>query len=174
MIKQALRQGARHFVLGSPWQAAFFEGARNIDLIAGPFCNPSNPAAIAALKKMGFKGAIVSPELSQEDIMELPKQSCLPLGIVLYGYWPMGISRFPLEGVKPNEPFYSPKGECFWLRRYGQNSWIYPGWPMDIEKNKQQLLQAGYTMFVKLMEKPPAAVPEAKRTSPFNWDLTLL
>jgi putative protease len=174
MIKMALRQGARHFVLGSPWQAAFFEGARNIDLIAGPFCNPSNPAAIAALKKMGFKGAIISPELSQEDIMELPKQSCLPLGVVLYGYWPMGISRFPLEGVKPNEPFYSPKGECFWLRRYGQNSWIYPGWPMDIEKNKQQLLQAGYTMFVKLMEKPPSVVPEAKRTSPFNWDLNLL
>jgi putative protease len=29
-------------------------------------------------------------------------------------------------------------------------------------------------MFVKMLEMPPQDVPEAKRTSPFNWDLPLL
>ncbi len=173
MIQQALRNGARHFVLGSPWQVAFFEGAK-ADLVAGPFCNPANPAALTALQKLGFRGAIISPELSGDEILSLPRQSCLPLGIVLSGFWPMGISRLPYEGVKLNEPFQSPKGEVFWMRKYGQNTWIYPGWPLDLEDRRDQLVAAGYTMFVKMLETPPQAVPEATRTSPFNWEIPLL
>lgn len=173
MIGQALRNGARHFVLGSPWQTALFEDAK-ADLVAGPFCNTSNPAAIAALKQLGFRGAIISPELSAEDVLELPRQSCLPLGIVLSGFWPAGISRLPHEGIKLNEPFTSPKGEVFWARKYGQNTWIYPGWPLDIESKRDELTSAGYTMFVSMLETPPQAVPEARRTSMFNWNIPLL
>ncbi|MDE7012329.1 MAG: hypothetical protein K2O76_03730, partial [Mailhella sp.] len=62
-------------------------------LTAGPFCNVANAAAIALLKRMGFDNAIVSPELSRDDFLLLPRQSSLPLGVVLEGFWPMGLSR---------------------------------------------------------------------------------
>lgn len=173
MIREAVRKGARHFVLGAPLQASLFENMRT-DLIAGPFCNVSNPAQVAVLKQLGFSGAIVSPELAGDEILSLPALSALPLGIVLNGYWPMGISRWPLEGIKPNEPFSSPKGEVFWMRRYGQNHWVYPGWPLDLSKYRERLLDAGYSCLVSMTEEPPAAVPQASRTTQFNWDVGLL
>jgi len=177
MVREATRDGARHFVLNAPWQVGLFGDAharRDLVLTAGPFCNTSNPAALAVLRKLGFAAAIVSPELPGEDILALPRQSCLPLGVVLSGYWPMGVTRHHLEGLKQGEPFNSPKNEVFWARRYGQNTWIYPGWPLDIEDRRGQLEAAGYTLFVRIDEHPPLTVPEPRRTSPFNWDIPLL
>ena len=173
MIREAVRKGARHFVLGAPLQVSLFENVR-ADLMAGPFCNVSNPAEVAVLKQLGFRGAIVSPELSGEEILQLPSMCSLPLGIVMNGYWPMGISRWPVEGVKPNEPFSSPKGESFWMRRYGQNNWVYPGWPLDLTKHRERLLDAGYSCLISLTEEPPASMPKATRTTQFNWDVGLL
>jgi putative protease len=177
MAREAVRDGARHFVLNAPWQVSLFGDAharRDLSLTAGPFCNTANPAALAVLRQLGFAAAIVSPELPGEDMLALPRQSCLPLGVVLSGYWPMGVTRHHLEGLKQGEPFNSPKNEVFWARRYGQNTWIYPGWPLDIEDRRGQLEAAGYTLFVRIDEHPPLTVPEPRRTSPFNWDIPLL
>ena len=123
---------------------------------------------------MGFVGAFVSPELAREEMLALPAQSPLPLGVVLSGYWPVGISRFGLLGVKPNEPFLSPMGEPFWARQYGGNIWIYPGWPLDITSKRQELMAAGYGFFAHMQENPPASVPEMQRKSLFNWEGDLL
>ncbi len=174
LIKQVLRNGARHFVLGAPWQLALFPDDAAIVPIAGPFCNVANPAALTTLDRMGFRGVIVSPELAAQDILALPATTPLPLGIILSGFWPMGITRNPLQPVKQGEVLYSPKNEPFWARRYGQNTWIFPGWPLDITAYQEALKAAGYTIFVHLKEVPPRGVPEPTRTSTFNWDLTLL
>ena len=169
----ALRNGARHFVCNEPWQAAYFKGEK-VALVAGPFCNIANPAAVSILRDMGFSGVFVSPELAGEDILSLPRASCLPMGVVLSGYWPMGISRHGITPLKGEEPFHSPKGEGFWARRYGQNSWIYPVWPLDITARRPALEKAGYSMFATFAEWPPQAVGEAKRSSEFNWDVGML
>lgn len=173
MVKTALRNGARHFVCNEPWQTTFFDGTKAA-LVAGPFCNIANVAALAKLKDMGFSAAFVSPELEGADMLSLPKASPLPLGVVLSGYWPMGISRHTIAPLKPEEPFSSPKGESFWARRYGQNTWIYPSWPLDITDKRSLLEKAGYSIFATFSEWPPQSVGEAKRTSPFNWDLGIL
>ncbi|MFV0423043.1 U32 family peptidase [Oleidesulfovibrio sp.] len=174
LIVQVLRNGARHFVLGAPWQMALFPENAKIAPVAGPFCNISNPAALVVLERMGIRGAIVSPELSGEEVLSLPAMSPIPLGIVLSGYWPMGLTRNPVQPLKQGEPFYSPKREPFWARRYGQNTWLFPGWPLDITSHHEELKAAGYTIFVHMKEQPPREVPEPSRSSTFNWDLTLL
>ncbi|SBV97644.1 Peptidase U32 family protein [uncultured delta proteobacterium] len=173
MIRIALRNGARHFVCNEPWQSAFFPDDKAA-LVAGPFCNITNPAAVAVLKDLGFSGAFVGPELGDKDMLSLPRASCLPMGVVLSGYWPMGIARHGIAPLKPEEPFVSPKGEGFWARRYGQNTWIYPTWPLDITARRQALEKAGYSMFAVFAEWPPQSVGEAKRTSEFNWDIGML
>ena len=134
----------------------------------------ANAAALGVLAGMGFKGAFISPELPADDILALPRQSPLPLGMVLGGFWPVGISRFGLLGIKPNEPFMSPKGEVFWARQYGGNVWLYPGWPLDITAKRQELQQAGYSFFARLEENPPSSLPEMRRQGLFNWDGALL
>ena len=173
MVRVALRNGARHFVCNEPWQVAMFPQNKEV-LVAGPFCNTTNAAAVAVLRGMGFSGAFVSPELSGKDILDLPRACCLPMGVVLAGYWPMGISRHGIAPLKMDDPFQSPKGEGFWARHYGQNTWIYPAWPLDITARRPALEKAGYSMFASFAEWPPQSVGEAKRTSEFNWDVGML
>lgn len=174
LIREVARNGARHFVCNAPWQMAFLADIPDLDALAGPFCNAANPAMLGVLADMGFSGAFVSPEPASAELLSLPRQSPLPLGLVLDGFWPVGIARFGLLGIKPNEPFVSPKGEIFWARVYGPNVWIYPGWPLDLTSKRPELEAAGYSFFVHMRETPPASLPENRRAGLFNWDGALL
>ena len=178
MIVRLWREGARTFVLNAPWQLGLFDekmrGDENAFLVAGPFCNIANDRAIALYADMGFKAAIVSPELNRELMLSLPRLSALPLGYVLKGSWPVGISRFGALGVRLNEPFASPKGELFWARQYGQNVWLYPGWEMDLTEKRPELEKAGYSFSVTLQERPPQSLPRQPRPGLFNWENPLL
>jgi putative protease len=141
---------------------------------AGPFCNLTNPVAIATLASFGFKGAIVGPELGEYDYQQLPKKCMLPLGIVIAGSWPLCISRIFSEDLKTEIPFSSPKGEQAWGRRYGSNYWIYPNWKLDLSAQKKALQKAGYKVFIHLMEPIPREVTLKKRPGLWNWKLELL
>lgn len=174
LIHAALRNGARHWVLNAPWQIGLFDRPQGLSLTAGPFCNIANAPALGVLRRMGFDAAVVSPELGEEDLLALPAQSPLPLGIVISGFWPAGITRHDAEGVKPQEGFASPKGEEFWVRRYGRNTWIYPAWPLDITTRRPALERAGFATFIHMEEHPPKGVEPARRTSEFNWKIDVL
>lgn len=174
LIRQAVRGGARHFVCNSPWQAEFFREAKGVVLSAGPFCNITNVFAVNELKNMGFSMVIVSPELSGEDYLAMPAASPLPLGIVVGGYLPVGITRHGIEPLKTGEMWFSPKREGFWTRRYGENVWIYPGWPLDLSSKLPELEKAGYKTFVNVGEYPPKGSEKANRTSEFNWNIGVL
>lgn len=174
LIRQALRGGARHFVCNSPWQAEYFTEAKGVVLTAGPFCNITNVFAINELKNMGFAQVIVNPEMGSEDYLALPQASPLPLGLVVSGYLPVGITRHSVDPLKSGEMWYSPKREGFWTKRYGENIWIYPGWPLDITSKLPELEKAGYKTFIHISEFPPKGVEKINRTSNFNWDIGVL
>ncbi|MDR2892572.1 MAG: U32 family peptidase [Deltaproteobacteria bacterium] len=173
-IHQALRNGARHFVCNAPWQAAYFEDKKGLSLTAGPFCNITNIFSVGVLAGLGFSQAILSPELSAEDYLALPAQSPLPLGLVISGYWPVGLSRFRIDPLKPGEIFQSPKREGFWARQYGQNVWLYPAWPLDLTAKRAELEKAGYSVFVSINEHPPKEITTPGRNSEFNWQIDVL
>ncbi len=173
LVRDALRKGMRRVVCNAPWQANLFQ-EKDVDLVAGPFCNVANPFTIDILAQAGFSAALVSPELNRETLLALPAASPLPLGIVIRGFWPMGISRYVPRGLKAGEPFQSPRGEVFWTRRYGQNTWIYPGWPLDITAYRPELEAAGYTFFATIDENPPKSLPAISRPGLFNWEGNLL
>lgn len=176
MIQRQWREGARRFVCNAPWQRAFFPEIlpEDADLVAGPFCNVANAAALGILAAQGFSAAIVSPELAREDALSLPAQSPLPLGFVLSGFWPVGLSRFGQTALKPNEPFISPKGEIFWTRRYQGTLWIYPAWPLNFAGQRAELLDAGYSFFAQMEETPPKGLALPERPGLFNWNGALL
>jgi putative protease len=175
LISRLMRDGARHFVCNAPWQRGFFPASPGkTRLTAGPFCNVSNVFTLGILERMGFADAFVSPELNREDMIALPGQSPLPLGVVLSGYWPVGISRFDAPGVRTDAPFAGPKGEVFWARRYGENLWLYPAWPLDLAEKRQELVAAGYSFFAEMREFPPAGLPQSPRPGLFNWEGALL
>ena len=180
LVTLALKKGGRNFILNAPWQSAFFtdmtknkKSGRSLNLWAGPFCNLTNPLSIDALVSLGFSGAIVSPELSSKDYLMLPKQSPLPLGIVLSGNWPLCVSRIISKNIREKELFTSPRGEQAWGRSYGSDFWVYPNWKLDISKKKDELIRAGYRLFVHLAEPLPKGVKLKDRPGMWNWDLEL-
>lgn len=176
-LEQVRSFGANFFVCNAPWQIQLFsdDTARgNEEIWAGPFCNTANVLALETLRQMGFEGAMVSPELDEASFLSLPGQAPLPLGMVLQGFWPLAVSRLQAETLQPEKALRSPKGEMAWTRKYGQNLWVFPDWPLDLRAHHGKLEAAGYSLFVHLHEKLPAGMRERPRTSAFNWDLRLL
>lgn len=174
LIGKLLQKGARRFVCNAPWQRGLFP-TRLPDvtkLIAGPFCNLANALAIEEMASLGFCAVFASPELSAKEMLGLPKFSPLPLGAVIGGYWPVGMSRFGLMGINPDEIFLSPKGEGFWAKNRAGMSWIYPVWPLNLLEKRLELEKAGYSFFAWLCEDAPEKTKE--RPGLFNWDGALI
>ncbi len=173
LVQAVCRDGGRRFVLNAPWQVALFQHPGRCRLWAGPFCNTANPAAVTVLKSLGFDGVVASPELGGEDLLLLPRQSPLPLGLVTTGVFPLSISRCLADTLLPEVLFTSPKGEGAWARRQGSDYWIYPDWKLDLSEKQRDLAQAGYRMFVHLSEPPPRGVSFKRRPGLWNWEVGL-
>lgn len=174
LIATAVKNGAKDFVLNAPYQLSLFKEQKDsLRFHAGPFCNISNALALQELHDLGFSSAFVCPELAKDDFLALPAKSPIPLGVVFKGMWPLGISRIIADETPLMSPLYSQKKEICWVRKYDQNYWIFPGWPLDLSKERKLLERAGYSMFLEIQESWPKDVPEPHRISTFNWDLTL-
>jgi len=174
LVGEALERGARIFVLNAPWQVGFFAERNDIRLIGGPFCNLASAHTAAQYASLGMESVFVSPELSGEELLSLPRHSPVPLGIVVGGFWPLGITRILAAEVRLEEPILSPRGEVAFVRKVANNHWIFPGWELDLSAHRRELEQAGYAVYATLREPWPKFLETAPRTSVFNWDQGLL
>lgn len=170
----AIKKGARNFVLNSLWQISLFPSQKHLNIWAGPFCNIANGMTVNLLKQHGFSGAIISPELDQETVMMMPQQSDLPLGLVIYGNWPLGISRIISGNLDINTAFTSPKGETAWISKHNNDYHLFPNWHLDLTSKKEALVKAGFSIFVHMHEPVPAGIRMKDRPGLWNWDLKLL
>jgi putative protease len=173
-LSEARERGARMFVLNAPWQAGLFAPREGLRLVGGPFCNLASAETAAQYAELGMEAAFVSPELSGAELLSLPRTSPIPLGIVVGGFWPLGITRILAEEVRLEEPILSPRGEIAWVRKFGFNHWIFPGWELDLSGHRRELEQAGYGLFATMREYWPKFLDQNTRTSVFNWDQGLL
>jgi len=172
-IETILKKGFTHFVLNAPWQLALFPKMKSLNLWAGPFCNLSNPLAIQTAAEFGFSGVIVSPELSGGDFLSLPSLCRIPLGIVIYGSWPLCVSRNVSERLTMETPFFSPKNEGAWVAKNGPNHWVFPNWRLDIRSKKRLLEKAGYRMTAVFYEPVPKQIKIMERPGMWNWNIGL-
>jgi U32 family peptidase len=156
--------------LNAPWQIVFFPDPRKYSLWAGPFCNLSNPLALQQAKSLGFSGAIVSPELGEQDYLDLPGKSPLPLGIVLSGPWPLCISRILSDQMKTDRLFHSPREESAWARLIDGNYWVFPNWSLNLSPFHKKLEKAGYRHFIHLQESL-GSLPQKDRPGNWNWKI---
>ncbi len=173
-IDKAVKKGAKNFVVNAVWQLSLFKNPKQLNIWAGPFCNITNSMTVNLLKQFGFSGAIVSPELDQETFCSLPKNSELPLGIVIYGNWPLGISRIISKDLKTDQAFTSPMGETAWISKHNSNYVVFPNWVLDLTSKKEMLTKAGFSLFVNIHENIPRGIKMKSRPGLWNWNLKLL
>ncbi|MBF0377936.1 MAG: U32 family peptidase [Desulfamplus sp.] len=146
----------------------------NLNLWAGPFCNVGNVAYIEFLKKSGFSGIFVTPELGKDDFISLPAKSPLPLGIIVKGNFPLAISRIVSDEIIPNQLFVSPRGENSWVMKRKGDFWVFPNWQIDLSNNREILKQAGYRLFLNIDEPIPNDIGMKQRPGLWNWEIGLL
>ncbi len=173
-IKNMLEGGARNFVINSVWHIGIFKklwDVEKLNLWAGPYCNLTNTFCLDYLKWMGFKGAVISFELSKRDILTLPKYSPIDLGIFMSGFFPFSISRTLSHELSHGDYLVSKKGEPFWIEKREPNYYLFAGWKYDITQKQKELQKAGYKMFVFFHQIPPKGVSIIKRKFEFNWNL---
>jgi putative protease len=173
-LDQAVKKGAKNFVLNAFWQIGLFKDPQRLNLWAGPFCNITNSMTVNLMKTHGFSGAIVSPELDRETFLALPGASDLPLGVVTHANWPLAVSRIISPDLTPGQMFQSPKGEDGWISKSNNTFHVFPNWPLDLTDQKEELERAGYTLFVSLQENIPKGVKMKSRPGLWNWNLKLL
>ncbi|MBS3755611.1 MAG: U32 family peptidase [Desulfobacterales bacterium] len=173
VIGRALDKGFKRFVLNAPWQMIFFQPGKKVAAWAGPFCNITNELAMENLAVLGFSGVIVSPELGKKDFTRLPARTPLALGAVIYGNWPLCISRTVSDTLAQDRLFKSPRGEFAWVSRSDDNYWVYPDWAVDLTAHAETLRNLGYSMFVHMREPLPAGIKMKKRPGKWNWDIGL-
>ncbi len=172
-LEQIVSRGGRHFILNAPWQTSFFPSNHGLTLWAGPFCNLANPLAIETLIDLGFAGAVVSPELDKTACLALPRQSPLPLGIVISGHWPLCLSRIVSDELTVARPFTSPRREAAWVMRHDDTYWLYPNWRIDLSGHEKMLVTAGYTLLIDMADARPAAIQMKERPGLWNWSAGL-
>ena len=173
-IAKAIKKGAKNFVVNAVWQLSLFKNPKQLNIWAGPFCNITNSMTVNLLKRYGFSGAIVSPELDQETFCSLPGTCDLPLGVVIYGNWPLGISRIISKDLKTDQAFTSPMGETAWISKYNNNYLVFPNWYLDLTSKKEILTKAGFSLFVNIHETIPRGIKIKDRPGLWNWNLKLL
>ena len=122
LLEIICNRGGRTFVVNAPWRVALFGERRDLTLWAGPFCNLANPLALESAAALGLAGAIVSPELSGDEYLMLPRHSPIPLGIVIGGNWPKS----------PNEQTVFPNyRRVDYVRIYQRASMVTPSPTLD-------------------------------------------
>ncbi len=172
-IQKTIARGGYRFVLNAPWQTTLFPSVKGLNLWAGPFCNLANPLSVQTIVDLGFNGAIVSPELDETACLNLPRNSPLPLGIVVSGNWPLCLSRIVSDQLEIDRAFISPRRETAWIVQHDDTYWMYPNWRIDLTSHRRSLLRAGYTLMIHMIDPPPPGIEIKKRPGLWNWSTGL-
>ena len=165
----------------------FFPDRGRLRLFAGYRFNLRNRAALEALREEGCTRAVLSIEITREELEPLGRESSGVLLIVPVHAWPpLFISRLKPR-LNEDTPFFTPRKEAYFCRMSGGISHIYGDQPMNWFDRLPLLRSLGFRSFLMdlseglrdekggekemadlLRDYRQARSPE--RTSSFNFD----
>jgi len=172
-ILRLLRQGHRFFMVNNIghiiWlQKLCKEGRfRGLELWSGYPMNPLNSQALSALSELRVKRAIFSVETDEQNLsLALSHAPFMEVGMIIFGYLPLFISRINLLERPERTEIVSPKGERFWWQHTGHTGCCLPDKPFSLFTLQKQLWEMGVAMQVMDLTYWPfkRALPEVRRS----------
>jgi putative protease len=157
MIKNLISKGHKFFILNSFYHIGLID-TKKVDVWLGPFANVANLQAIYMARWMGFKGVVVSIELSKQEYIELATNSPLPLGVFIKGIWPYTTSRTKHPELHLDTLYLSPKKEGLWVKEIGANYYVFPDRLIDLTHKRRELKKAGYKLFLEFLNPIPKCI----------------
>ena len=153
-INSLISKGIKFFIFNSLFHASLTP-LDSIYAWVGPFSNITNSEGLNLAFDMGFKGAVLSPELKDINLLaDIVKASPIPLGVFVKGLWPYTISRTKHEEIPLKTYIYSPKNEPMWMDRLYRNYYLFPKKEINLMSKIKSLKNAGFKLFLEFSGNP--------------------
>ena len=115
IVKRLAQAGFRNFHLNGLGQLDLFSdlagGTASFKLATGPFLHAANRSAIDLYAEQGFSLVHLTPELDETTINSLSASSSIALGLTVFSFVPLLLTRVPLPLKRRNESFFSRRHE---------------------------------------------------------------
>ncbi len=115
MVKRLAQAGFRNFHLNGLGQLDLFSGlagdATPFRLATGPFLHAANQSAVDLYTEQGFSLIHLTPELDDVTINSLSVAPGTALGLTVFSFLPLLLTRVPLPLKRRNESFISRRQE---------------------------------------------------------------
>ena len=115
IVKRLAQAGFRNFHLNGLGQLDFFcglvEGLAAFKLATGPFLHAANQSAVDFYARQGFSLVHLTSELDETTINSLPVAPGITLGLTVFSFVPLLLTRVPLSLKRRNESFFSRRHE---------------------------------------------------------------
>ncbi|MEA1922964.1 MAG: peptidase U32 family protein [Pseudomonadota bacterium] len=115
IIKRLTKVGFRRFHLNGLGQLDLFSdscgGLADFQLATGPFLHAANQSAVDFYAAQGFSLVHLTPELDETTINSLKAGLGIALGVTVFSYIPLLLTRVPLPQKRRNENFISRRRE---------------------------------------------------------------
>jgi putative protease len=137
-----------------------FRDDEQVEWIAGCRFNLRNAAALAAIAQAGCRQAVLSVEITFDELQQLMRvpTSLIPM-VQVYGWPPLFTSRLTL-GPAGARPLLSARGETLWCVPEANGTRIHADRPVNWCGRLDALRAAGYRHFlVDVSEGPPHLMP---------------
>ena len=133
-------------------------------LIAGYHLNLKSAAALNHLAKLGIQRAVLSLEVSLEELRFLSRAHLAVIPILtVYAWPPLFVSRLHPE-LRRGEPFVSERGDVYYYQREESCSYIYGDRPVNWLAYLGRFRALGYRHFMlDLSEGPHNQASELRR-----------
>ncbi len=143
-----LSKGYRFWEINNWGHLDWFLGDAGAALTAGSRMNIRNKAAMAALAEVGCRSAVLSLEMTCEELREILTDPVPSVPVVtVYGRPPLFLSRIQ-PPILDNRPVRTSRGETYTYRKEGPLAALYPDRPFSWFEKIPQLEAMGYRVFL--------------------------
>ena len=142
------RQNVRTWELGNWGHFDLFESREGLNLIAGPRLNLRNVAALAEAAQLGCRMAVLSFEITRQELELLGGKSLHCIPVVAVHSWPPVFTSRLLPALLEGKLFFTPRKEAYLLKKEGKTALIYPDRPVNWFEHLPALRSMGYRHFL--------------------------
>ncbi len=157
-----LSKGYRFWEINNWGHLDWFPPDGRVSLTAGSRMNIRNKAAMAALADVGCRSAVLSLEITREELREIMTDPVPSVPVVtVYGRPALFLSRIH-PPILDNRPVRTPRGETYVYRKEGSLAALYPDRPFSWFEKIPQLEAMGYRVFLIDLGDAPAPVEKGE------------
>jgi len=134
----------------------FFRSNQKVRLIAGHRFNLRNVAALAEMFEAGCNQAVLSLEITREELQNLGREKTGVLPIVTVYAWPPVFSSRLIPKLLEGKAFSTPRKESYFYRKSSEFSFIYPESPINWMEKVSILRAYGFHYFMLDLSDGPS------------------